>query len=246
MTSELKVFQIFKAGRHTTMKGLSIEFTERDLHTMAAVYQPSIGKAALCLGHPANDLPAYGSVAGLFVKGDRLYAQAQPDADLTKMVRQASYRHVSASFHHPAHPNNPKPGTYYLRHVGFLGAMPPSVKGLQRPEFAEPAGAICFSEGYQQQDGLAETLTLLRSGVDLECDREALHRLTLAHQGDYPELSYSEALEEVRGIQNTYRAGVTLDQGRLAMHNAALNHQAACPDMSYAEAIQHAAHILTF
>ncbi|POF97677.1 hypothetical protein [Pseudomonas putida] len=246
MRSELKVFQIFKAGTHITMKGVTFEFTPQDLQAMADVYQPSLKKAALCLGHPADNLPSYGEVAGLFVKGDRLYAQAHPNADLVSLVRKGSYGPVSASFHHPTSPENPRPGAYYLRHVGFLGAMPPAVKGLVRPEFTEPAGAICFAEGYRQQDGLSETLTVLRSGKGLENDREEWHRLTLKHQDSNPDLSYSEALEQVRGIATTFRPGVALDPHRLAIHNAALNHQAACPDMSYAEAAQQASRILTF
>lgn len=246
MQSELKVFQIFKAGKHTTMSGVTIDFSDQDLHAMASVYQPSLHQAALCLGHPANNLPSYGTVAGLFVKGDRLYAQARPDANLISLVRQRRYGPVSAAFHHPAARENPRPGTYYLRHVGFLGAMPPSVKGLVRPEFSEPNGAICFSEGYRQQHGLSETLSSLRSGKKLDSDREELHRLTLEHQDCNPGLSYSEALHQVRGVVSTYRPGVALDPSRLAIHNAALNHQAACPDMSYAEAAKHAIHVLTF
>ncbi|MEZ1437451.1 hypothetical protein QVM41_14305 [Pseudomonas shirazica] len=246
MRSDLKVFQIFKAGKHTTMAGATINFSEQDLHTMAAVYQPSLRQAALCLGHPGDNLPSYGNVAGLFVKGDKLYAQAHPNANLVSLVRQARYRHVSAAFHHPASHDNPRPGAYYLRHVGFLGATPPSVKGLVRPEFSEPNAAICFSEGYKQQHGLNETLSVLRSGKDLENDRDEWHRLTLQHQDSNPDLSYGEALEQVRGIVTTFRSGVALDPHRLAIHYAALSHQASCPEMNYAEAIHHAAHILTF
>lgn len=246
MLSDMKVFQIFKAGKHVTAAGVSIDFSEQDLHTMATVYQPNLRQAALCLGHPADNLPSYGTVAGLFVKGDRLYAQARPSDNLISLVRQRRYGPVSASFHHPASQENPRPGTYYLRHVGFLGAMPPAVKGLVRPEFSEPTGAICFSEGYPQQYGLSETLSVLRSGKDLDSDREEWHRLTLMHQESNPSLSYSEALEQVRGVSTFFRSGVALDPRRLALHNAALNHQAACPEMNYAEAIQHAAHILSF
>ncbi|MEG6631209.1 hypothetical protein V2A89_02240 [Pseudomonas aeruginosa] len=246
MQSELKVFQIFKAGKHTTMAGATINFSEQDLHTMATVYQPSLQQAALCLGHPSDNLPSYGNVAGLFVKGDRLYAQARPNANLISLVRQRRYGPVSAAFHHPASRDNPKPGAYYLRHVGFLGAHPPSVKGLARPEFSEPNAAICFSESYEQQHGLNETLSVLRSGKDLENDRDEWHRLTLKHQEGNPDLSYGEALEQVHGIATAFRSGITLDPHRLAIHYAALNHQAACPDMSYAEAAHQANRILTF
>jgi len=43
------------------------------------------------------------------------------------------------------------PGVYYLRHVGFLGAQPPAVKGLRPIELAEgEPGVIHFSEAVQQ------------------------------------------------------------------------------------------------
>ena len=47
------------------------------------------------------------------------------------------YKHVSAAFYAPDSPRNPKPGVYYLRHVGALGAVPPSIKGLGPLTFAE-------------------------------------------------------------------------------------------------------------
>lgn len=47
------------------------------------------------------------------------------------------YKKVSASFYRPDAPCNPKPGAYYLRHVGFLGAQPPAVKSLKAIEFAD-------------------------------------------------------------------------------------------------------------
>ncbi|MDG6304415.1 peptidase, partial [Glaesserella parasuis] len=40
-----------------------------------------------------------------------------------------------------------KQGSLYLRHVGFLGAIPPAVKGLRNPVFAEgEEGVVDFSD----------------------------------------------------------------------------------------------------
>jgi hypothetical protein len=40
------------------------------------------------------------------------------------------------------------PGVYYLRHVGFLGAQAPAVKGLRSPSFAaSEAGVVEFGDG---------------------------------------------------------------------------------------------------
>ncbi|MBH2032611.1 MAG: hypothetical protein I8H73_07155 [Pseudomonadales bacterium] len=246
MTSDLKVFQIFKAGTHTSMGGVRLEFTEHDLATTVAVYQPTRNKAPLCLGHPADDSPAFGEVVGMFVKDRVLYAQARVGAKLTDLVREGSYRQVSAAFHHPQHPSNPRPGTYYLRHVGFLGAVPPAVKGLARPQFAEPGDAVCFAEGYEQQAALVSAQSFLRSGGSLDDDRATLNRLALDHQDSNPELSYAESVQQIRNLQSTFQVGATLDESRMALHDLALNHQFACPELSYGEAIQHAMHALTF
>jgi phosphoglycolate phosphatase-like HAD superfamily hydrolase len=62
------------------------------------------------------------------------------DPDFAEGVEAGRYRYVSASFYPPSDPNNPKPGNWYLRHIGFLGAQPPAVKGLA-PAFAEAAAA---------------------------------------------------------------------------------------------------------
>lgn len=246
MTSDLKVFQIFKAGTHTSMGGVRLEFTEHDLATTVAVYQPTRNKAPLCLGHPADDSPAFGEVVGMFVKDRVLYAQARVGAKLTDLVREGSYRQVSAAFHHPLHPNNPQPGSYYLRHVGFLGAMPPAVKGLVRPQFAESDDAICFAEGYEQKTALVSAKSFLRAGGSLDDDRATLHRLALDHQKSNPELSYGEAIQQIRYLETTLPVGASVDEDRLALHDLALDHQFACPELSYGEAIQHAMHALTF
>ena len=54
---------------------------------------------------------------------------------------------MSASFYLPDSPSNPKPGVLYLRHVGFLGAQPPSVKGLKQVSFSEQEeGVVEFAD----------------------------------------------------------------------------------------------------
>ena len=63
------------------------------------------------------------------------------------MVAAGAFKKISASFYSPSSPQNPVPGVYYLRHVGFLGAQPPAVKGLRNPAFADGEdGVISFEE----------------------------------------------------------------------------------------------------
>ena len=142
--------EIFRTGRHTAMSGLTLQFSEADLAASAAAYDPALHEAPIVVGHPATDAPAYGWISGLAVAGDRL--QAQPsgvDAAFAELVRQQRFKHVSASFYTPTAPGNPKPGVYYLRHVGFLGAQPPAVKGLKPVNFAAGTdGVVEFSDAW--------------------------------------------------------------------------------------------------
>jgi len=68
-------------------------------------------------------------------------------SDFAEMVKNGAFKKISASFYTPDSASNPVPGVFYLRHVGFLGAEPPAVKGLRAPEFSDAAeGVVEFSE----------------------------------------------------------------------------------------------------
>lgn len=140
--------QIFKPGRHTTMAGQAISFSESDLQATVGAYDPALHEAPLVVGHPRADLPAYGWVSALsFSEGGIDATPAQVNADFADMVAAGAFKKISASFYAPDAPQNPVPGVYYLRHVGFLGAQAPAVKGLRSPAFADgEAGVLDFSE----------------------------------------------------------------------------------------------------
>lgn len=143
-----KPIQIFKPGRHTAMSGQAIAFSESDLQATVAAYDPAKHEAPITVGHPKHDLPAYGWVQGLaFADGGIDAMPHQVNADFAELVEAGAFKKVSASFYSPDAPNNPVPGVYYLRHVGFLGAQPPAVKGLRSPSFADvEEGVLEFSE----------------------------------------------------------------------------------------------------
>jgi len=136
---------IFRAGTHRDLHGRDIKFTAEDLAAIAASYDTS-KPAPLVLGHPKTDDPAYGWAAGLTVGEDGLLYAAldQVDASLAADVRAGRYRNVSASLWQPDHPSNPKPGSWYLRHIGLLGAASPAVSGLPPVNLASDAGVACF------------------------------------------------------------------------------------------------------
>lgn len=143
-----KSIQIFKTGKHTASNGTALSFSEADLNASASAYNPAVHEAPLVIGHPKADLPAYGWVKALSFSDSGLEATPdQVNVDFAEMVKNGSFKKISASFYTPESAANPVPGVYYLRHVGFLGAEPPAVKGLRAPEFSDAAeGVIEFSE----------------------------------------------------------------------------------------------------
>jgi hypothetical protein len=91
--------------------------------------------------------PAYGWIKGLTVDGDRLLAEPdQIEPQFAELLKAGRFKKVSAAFYRPDDTGNPKPGAYYLRHVGFLGAQPPAIKGLKQAEFGDGDRFIAFGE----------------------------------------------------------------------------------------------------
>lgn len=141
----MALFEIFRAGVHTASNGTRLPFTESDLAQAARVYNPGIHSAPIVKGHPTDDQPAHGWIKSVTYKDGRLFAEAQDvDPQLALDVKAGRYRFNSPSFYLPDSPINPVPGTLYLKHLGVLGAVAPSLKGQPRMEFGEggPDGGI--------------------------------------------------------------------------------------------------------
>lgn len=129
--------QVFRAGRHVDMAGRAVTFSDADVAALAESYDPALHEAPIVVGHPEVDAPAYGWVRALRLDGAILLAEPhQVDPAFAELVRAGRFKRVSISLYSPAAPNNPKPGGWYLRHVGVLGAQPPAVKGLKPIAFA--------------------------------------------------------------------------------------------------------------
>lgn len=144
----LKTLQIFRAGRHVAASGEAIEFSAADIEASAAAYDPRTHEAPIVVGHPRHDDPAYGWVRALAARDGVLEAAPhQVDPAFAELVEKGRFKKISASFYRPDSSSNPVPGVWYLRHVGFLGAQPPAVKGLRAPSFGEgEEGVVEFHE----------------------------------------------------------------------------------------------------
>lgn len=146
---------IFKPGTHTgtgtrrnPLTGeveqvpVTATYTEADMARMEHLYneQPaaSAHRAPVVLGHPLNDHPARAWVTRLQARADGLWADLRnPDPAFVEDVNAGRYREKSAKFYENG----------LLRHVAFLGAVPPAVKGLWPTETILP-------EAFTEAEGL--------------------------------------------------------------------------------------------
>jgi len=140
--------EIFAAGTHTAANGETRAWSVDDLGAIAAAYDPATFMAPIVVGHPKMNAPAYGWITGLKVEGRKLVGTVeQVNPEFAAAVKAGAYKKVSASFWPPEAKANPRPGTFQLRHVGFLGGHAPAVHGLKPAEFAEPeTDVISFAE----------------------------------------------------------------------------------------------------
>lgn len=140
--------EIFRPGSFRAMEAEDVAFSAGDLATIARRYDTA-NDAPIVIGHPDTDAPAYGWVKALRYDGagKRLFARiGDLHPAFAAAVRKRHYKKVSASFFAPDSPANPKPGAWYLRHVGFLGAAAPAVSGLRPVDFAgSVAGIFTFN-----------------------------------------------------------------------------------------------------
>lgn len=144
MSDTLAPLHILRTGTWTDMHGQAVTITAADLATIAQNYDPVLHRAPLVVGHPKHNSPAFGWFASLRAEGDDLFGTPeQVDPAFAAAVREGRYPERSASLYRPAHPDNPVPGGWYLRHVGALGGTPPAVKGLRGADLgASPDGLV--------------------------------------------------------------------------------------------------------
>lgn len=130
---------ISQTGKVKDSEGVERDLSKDFLTKVVANFTP--GESPVVIGHPKDNMPAFGWATALRLNGEVLEAQfADTDDSFEKMVEEGKFRKRSASFYlDPAR----------LKHVGFLGAQPPAVKGLQDIKFSDGESVtveISFSE----------------------------------------------------------------------------------------------------
>ncbi len=122
---------VFTTGEHTDGNGNKKVWTEADLDRIVALFNPKFHEPPLVLGHPSDNAPAFGWVEQMKRIGTGLYVAYKGVVDEFKeWNRKGMFKKKSIALY----PNG------MLRHVGYLGAMPPAIKGL--PDFAFADGDL--------------------------------------------------------------------------------------------------------
>jgi hypothetical protein len=121
--------EIFRAGDY----GDKGKWTPEMLATVVKNFDSGAWIPPAVFGHPQEDSPAHGWVKSLAVDGGVLKAQfKQVTPELEAKAREGRFPNRSAAFY-----RDPKGSGPVLRHVGFLGATPPEVKGLEPIHFSD-------------------------------------------------------------------------------------------------------------
>lgn len=145
---------VFKPGTHTAVDGRTITFTLENCIDLAESYDPSVSEAPAVIGHPKLTAPAYGWAKRFQIKDGLVYVELdQVNPEFAEAFNSGAYKKRSLSIYLPESPGNPKPGHYYARHIGFLGAAAPAIKGLPDVSFADSdgeQGAIEFAMPFDE------------------------------------------------------------------------------------------------
>lgn len=129
--------EVFRAGTHKSNNGESYTYTNADLDYIVKNYNNSKYEAPIVIGHPTESAPAYGWVSDLKRTGETLLAKFKEVVpEFSELVEKGLYKKRSISLY----------PDLTLRHVGFLGAVPPAIKGLKDIQFSDTTETFEFSE----------------------------------------------------------------------------------------------------
>lgn len=229
----MKPIHIFKTGSHTSAAGDTLEFSEDVLRAAAEAYDPALHEAPIVVGHPKDNGPAFGWIGSIAYSEKGLHADPrQINDDFAELVSKGTYKKVSASFYSPESQQNPKPGSYYLRHVGFLGGMPPAIKGLEALEFNEQDdGVIEFSADWEVAGFMRKMREFLIEKFGVDDANKAIpdYMVVAAEEAARPPRNYSEIEETAMTDEQITAKEAELDerQVKLAAQEAAVAAQVA-------------------
>lgn len=126
--------EIFEGGQQTSNSGTIVD-GDKFIETAITTFDPKEHEPPAVIGHPEIDKPAYAWVQDLKKEGAFLMARfTDIDPGFEEMVKKGRFKKRSAAFYPDGR----------LKHVGFLGATPPAVKGLKNISFGTDTKDLIF------------------------------------------------------------------------------------------------------
>ena len=196
--------EIFKTGTHTDSSGKTETWTERDLDDIVSQYNPEIHEAPVVIGHPKDNVPAFGWAETLKREGQVLYAKLKDLVpEFVDLLKRNMFKKRSISLY-------PDGG---LKHIGFLGAVPPAIKGLADIKFSQDESISIESflnEGSFEIKTFSETeVKRLIEGAKEEGKREARHEAQAEFtQRDHKRQQEAKKKEITTYLENKVKDGI--------------------------------------
>lgn len=157
-----KMVQIFAAGDHVASNGEKVTITEDNLNTIATNYNEvlttgTFGERAPAIkghSHDSSD-PAWAWLSEVKVVGEKLFGKFDNVvAEFEKQIEDRQFYNRSISIDKD----------FNIKHVAFLGAVPPAVKKMD--DFAEGEFGLSFADGIKEGDQLEFTSYFLDWGIE--------------------------------------------------------------------------------
>ncbi len=153
--------EIFRGGKQVASDG-SVHDGDALIEKAYSTFDPAAHEVPIVVGHPVHNSPSFGWAEGLkqVIKGGKkvLYAKfKQVVPEFEDLVKRGIYKKRSASFYPDGR----------LRHIGFLGGMPPAVKGLADLKFGDESAVVfefgeTFNDGGSSMDKFKEFMEFLK------------------------------------------------------------------------------------
>jgi len=126
--------EIFKGGEQRDSQG-RVHDGNALIDKAISMFNPNQNEPPIVIGHPKNNDPSFGWVKELKKIGNTLYAKFKDVVpEFEDLVKRGLFKKRSVAFY----PDGS------IRHVGFLGAVPPAVKGLADLNFTEGEKTMSF------------------------------------------------------------------------------------------------------
>jgi len=158
--------EIFEGGRQTDNAGRCKYYSDEELDRMVNSYNPQKDEIPIVIGHPSYEpqrkypeegKPAFGWVENLKREGKKVLAKfKEVPEEFERVVRQGFWKKRSVSLR--------PDGT--IKHVGFLGASHPAVKGLSDIKFNEEKNDLIYYFSENGGNDMAANVNLAE--VDLK------------------------------------------------------------------------------